>query len=74
MYAEASTILRAVAADFFFNCCYLEIPSDNRIRHIPSVYVTKEVSSLCQFRRAVYTLLNDTRVQAACLRKQMSEI
>jgi hypothetical protein len=35
MCAEASTILRAVAADFFFNCWFLEIPSDNRIRHIP---------------------------------------
>jgi hypothetical protein len=31
MCAEASTVLRAVAADFFFNCWYLEIPSDNRI-------------------------------------------
>jgi hypothetical protein len=29
--AEASTVLRDVAADFFFNCWYLEIPSDNRI-------------------------------------------
>jgi hypothetical protein len=27
MCAEASTVLRAVAADFFFNCWYLEIPS-----------------------------------------------
>jgi hypothetical protein len=36
MCAEASTVLRAVAADFFFNCWYLEIPSDNRILHIPS--------------------------------------
>jgi hypothetical protein len=35
MCAEASTVLRAVAADFFFNCWYLKIPSDNRIRHIP---------------------------------------
>jgi hypothetical protein len=34
MCAEASTVLRAVAADFFFNCWYLEIPSDNRIRHL----------------------------------------
>jgi hypothetical protein len=33
--AEASTALRAVAADFFFNCWYLEISSDNRIRHVP---------------------------------------
>jgi hypothetical protein len=32
MCAEASTILRAVAADFFFNGWYLEIPSDNSIR------------------------------------------
>jgi hypothetical protein len=35
MCADASTVLKAVAADFFFNCWYLEIPSDNRIRHIP---------------------------------------
>jgi hypothetical protein len=27
MCAEASTVLTAVAADFFFNCWYLEIPS-----------------------------------------------
>jgi hypothetical protein len=33
--AEASAVLRAVAADFFFNCLYLEISSDSRIRHIP---------------------------------------
>jgi hypothetical protein len=38
MCAEASTVLRAVAADFFFNCWYLEIPSDNRIRHIPRFF------------------------------------
>jgi hypothetical protein len=31
MCAEASTVLRAVAADFFFKCWYLEIPSDNVI-------------------------------------------
>jgi hypothetical protein len=33
--AEASTVLRAVAGDFFFNCWYLEIPSNKRIRHVP---------------------------------------
>jgi hypothetical protein len=33
--AEASTVLRAVAAYFFFNRWYLEIPSDNRIWPIP---------------------------------------
>jgi hypothetical protein len=34
MCAEASTVLRAVAADFFFNGWYLEIPSDNRIEFL----------------------------------------
>jgi hypothetical protein len=34
MYTEARTVLRAVMTDFFFNCCRLEIPSDNRIRHV----------------------------------------
>jgi hypothetical protein len=33
--AEASTVLRAVVADFLFNCWYLEIPLDNHIQHIP---------------------------------------
>jgi hypothetical protein len=28
-------MLRAVTADFFFNCWCLEITSDNRIRHVP---------------------------------------
>jgi hypothetical protein len=28
-------VLRAVAADFFFNCWYFEIPSDNFIQHMP---------------------------------------
>jgi hypothetical protein len=37
MCAEASSVLRAVAADFFFNCWFLEIPSNNRIRHIPRI-------------------------------------
>jgi hypothetical protein len=33
MYTEASTILRAVAVDFFFNCWCVEIPWDNCILH-----------------------------------------
>jgi hypothetical protein len=37
MCAEASTVLRAVAANFFFNCWYLDIPSDNHIRHVTKV-------------------------------------
>jgi hypothetical protein len=32
---EASTVLRAVVADFFFSCWCLEIASDNYIRHVP---------------------------------------
>jgi hypothetical protein len=35
MCAEASTVLRVVVADFFFNCWYLENTSDDRIRHVP---------------------------------------
>jgi hypothetical protein len=35
---EEGTVLRAVEADFFFNCLYLEIPSDNRIWHIPRCF------------------------------------
>jgi hypothetical protein len=30
MCVEASTVLRAVVAKFFFHCRYLEIPSDNQ--------------------------------------------
>jgi hypothetical protein len=32
--AEASTVLKAAAEDFLFNCWYLEIPSGNHIRHV----------------------------------------
>jgi hypothetical protein len=35
VYTEARTLLRAVMTNFFFNCWCLEIPSDNRIRHVP---------------------------------------
>jgi hypothetical protein len=35
MCAEASAVLRAVAAYFFFNGWYLEIFSNNRLRHVP---------------------------------------
>jgi hypothetical protein len=31
---EASTVLGIIAVDLFFNCWYLEIPSDNHIRHV----------------------------------------
>jgi hypothetical protein len=35
MCSEVSTALRAVAADFFFTCWGLEIPSDSRNQHVP---------------------------------------
>jgi hypothetical protein len=35
MCAEASTVLRAAAEEFFFNCWYLEMSLENRIRHVP---------------------------------------
>jgi hypothetical protein len=44
----ASTILRAVAADFFFNCWCLEIYSDNRIRHEPRCVHYHEQSFLLE--------------------------
>jgi hypothetical protein len=37
MCAEASAVLRAVVADFSYNCWYLEIPSDSRIRTYQNV-------------------------------------
>jgi hypothetical protein len=35
MCTKVSTILRAEAADFFFNCWYLDISLDNHIQHVP---------------------------------------
>jgi hypothetical protein len=35
MCSEASTIVRAVAADFFFDCGDVEIPANESIRNIP---------------------------------------
>jgi hypothetical protein len=35
MCAEAITIVRAVAADFFFDCGDVEIPANENIRNIP---------------------------------------
>jgi hypothetical protein len=44
---EASTVLRAVAADFFFSCWDLEIPSDNRIRHVPRSSTGNVLEFIC---------------------------
>jgi hypothetical protein len=35
VYTEARTVLSAVVTYFFFICWCLEVPSDNRIRHVP---------------------------------------
>jgi hypothetical protein len=35
MCAATSTVLRAVAVKFFFNCWYLEVLLNNHIRHVP---------------------------------------
>jgi hypothetical protein len=48
MCAEVSTVLRAVAADFFFNCWYLEFPSDNRIQHIPRWFTVMRKAFDCK--------------------------
>jgi hypothetical protein len=44
MCAEASTVLRAVAADFFFNCWYLERLVDRvRVRATLQLTVSQSV-------------------------------
>jgi hypothetical protein len=44
---EAGSVLRAVAVDFFFSCCYLEIPSESRIRHVPKPSTGNVPEFLC---------------------------
>jgi hypothetical protein len=43
----SSTLFRAVAADFSFNCWCLEIPSDNRIRHVPRCIHYQRGAAVC---------------------------
>jgi hypothetical protein len=62
MCAEASTILRAVAADFFCNCWYLEIPSDNRIWHVPRC-----VHYHAQLFRSRISLLEVEAITQSCI-------
>jgi hypothetical protein len=59
MCAEASTVLRAVAVDFFFNCWYLEIPSNNRIRHIPRCVHYAQGFRLETFEESGFRLIFD---------------
>jgi hypothetical protein len=73
MCAEASNVLRAVAADFYFNCWYLEIPSDNRIRHIPrcvhyhaqGLQMAVILSALCTCRIIPPRKISDTHLLEA---------
>jgi hypothetical protein len=50
MCVEVSTVLRAVAVDFFFNCWCLKIPSDQMMEKcscfITQVYVLDEEKQL----------------------------
>jgi hypothetical protein len=46
MCAEASTVLRAVAEYFFFNCWCLKIPSDNRIRQFRVMRLSMSAAGL----------------------------
>jgi hypothetical protein len=63
MCAEASTILRVVAADFFFNYWYLEIPSDKRIQHILSLSCARlSIGNVLEF------LLEVEAVTQSCIR------
>jgi hypothetical protein len=57
MCAEANTILRAVAVDFFFNCWYLEIPSDNRIRHLPRLGSSPVMRKAFDWKRSRISVL-----------------
>jgi hypothetical protein len=42
VYTEAPTVLKAVMTDFFFNCWCFEIPSENRILHVPGCVYNHE--------------------------------
>jgi hypothetical protein len=53
MCTEARTVLRSVAADFFFNSWCLEILSDNRIRYVPRCTVQQPLLG----NNCVYTCL-----------------
>jgi hypothetical protein len=52
-------MLRAVAADFFFNCWYLEIPSDNRIRHMNKIYMSNAHTLQIHYLASSYAMHAD---------------
>jgi hypothetical protein len=56
MCAEASSELRALAADFFFNCWDLGKPSDNHIRHVPRCVHNHEQGFLLERFQNLYYL------------------
>jgi hypothetical protein len=69
MCAEASTVLRAVAADFFFNCWYFEIPSVNRIRHIPGCVTIMRMAF--DWKRSGISMLEVEAVPQSCIPYQI---
>jgi hypothetical protein len=64
MSAEASTVLRAVAADFIFNCWYLEIPSDNRIRHQGASTIVRKA---LDWKRSIISMLEVEAIPQSCI-------
>jgi hypothetical protein len=66
MCAEANTILRAVAADFFFNCWCLEIPSDNSIRHIRASTIKRKAFD---WKRSRISMFEVEAVPQSCITK-----
>jgi hypothetical protein len=65
MCAEASSILGAVAANFFFNCWYLEIPLNNRIRHIPRC--VRYMRKTLDWKRSRISMLEVEAVPQSCI-------
>jgi hypothetical protein len=68
--------MRAVAANFFFNCWYLEIPSDNRIRHMPRFVHYDFLEFLCckwkPYPRVLFRLPDGGMVVSSTLRPRSS--
>jgi hypothetical protein len=64
MCAEWSTILGAVAADSYFNCWYLEIPSDNRITYQGASTIMREAFD---WNRSRISMLEVEAVPQSCI-------
>jgi hypothetical protein len=65
VYTEARAVLRAVMTDFFFNCWLLEIPSDNRIRHVPGFVYNRD--QIFYWKRSRIYMLEVETVTYSCI-------